>query len=38
MNTLDNPGSFQPYRFKSNRMIASSILSRLKSGEFIGGL
>jgi hypothetical protein len=36
MKTLDNPGSLTPYRFKTNRMILSSILSRLKSGEVVG--
>ena len=35
MKTLDNPGSFSPYQFKSKRQIFSSIFYRLKSGKLL---
>jgi Zn finger protein HypA/HybF involved in hydrogenase expression len=35
MNTLSNPGSMKPYRFKSIRNIAASTLKKIKEGEFI---
>lgn len=36
MKTIDNPGSSATYRFKTNRMIASSFITKLKLKEFIG--
>lgn len=38
MKTINNPGSFSPYLFKSNRQIASSVFQRLKKGKFIEAL
>ncbi len=38
MKTINNPGSFSPYQFKSFRMIVSSLLSRIKSRDFSGAL
>jgi SAM-dependent methyltransferase len=38
MNTLNNPGSYAPIQFKSNRIIASSFLAKLKSKEFYGAM
>lgn len=35
MKTLDNPGSYSPYLFKSNRRIAASVFQRLKSGKLM---
>jgi SAM-dependent methyltransferase len=35
MNTINNPGSFYPYQFKSKRQIASSIFRRLKTGKLL---
>lgn len=36
MNTIDNPGSQVPYRFKSFREVASSTMARVRNGEFKG--
>ena len=35
MKTIDNPGSFTPYQFKSSRQIASSVFQRLRVGKFL---
>jgi hypothetical protein len=38
MKTIDNPGGFTPYRFKSFRKVGSSVISKLKIKDYTGAL